>query len=279
MSGVAGLRLIEGDGAEPIAAAAASPTVFARTFAAPPGAPWDQARSVALEARIGAPLPAHEVYIEQRRLEPWRMGRPARFAVCYVRRESIKGEYRAQVEVEGRGLSITFRAAAQRGQLAKRWGLIAGLAVVVGLLLTTAISAALEVRADAEDRLVNLEQTAALRLHQAKAQARLNDQAKLLAGGGARQTIDGMLADLTWIAAAKAPNAHVDALHWERGYIGVEVRGVTPPFLAADRAVIRADHPVRPGVWLWGVGPVGSGTTPRAAASRAASPSNQGGAP
>jgi len=213
-------------------------------------------------------LAAHEVYIEQRRLERWRLGRPARFAVCYVRREAVGGEYRAQVEVEGRPLSITFRAPVQRGRLARRWGLIAGVAVAAGLLLTGAVSAALDLRADTEDQLSRLEQTAAVRLRQAKVQARLNDEARILAANGAgRQTVDGMLADLGWIAAAKAPGAHIDALHWERGYIGVEARGLIAPFGTTDRTVIKADHPLRPGVWLWGVGPAGSATSPSGSGS------------
>jgi hypothetical protein len=69
---------------------------------------------------------------------------------------------------------------------------------------------------------------------------------------------------MAWAGAAKAPAAHIDALHWERGYMAVEVRGDTPPFANPDRAVLKADKPSRPGVWLWGVEP--------AAAARPADP-------
>jgi hypothetical protein len=258
MSGAQGLRLIAGD-----AAADAAPTVFVRTASAPPGAPWDQVRSVALEARIGAPLPLDAVLIEQRRLGRWAFGRPARFVVCYVRRADVVGEFRAQAEVDGRSLVIVFRPPAARVRLAKRWGMIAavgGLAMVLGI---GAVASALSSRGETEAQLESLEQRADVGLRQAEAQARLSDQARRLdAVGAGRQTVSTLLGDLAWASSAKAPSAHIDALHWEHGYMGVEVRGLVAPFAQTNRPVIKADKPIRPGVWLWGVGPAAAG--PRA---------------
>lgn len=247
------LRLIEGD-AE--ADAAVPPKVFVRILSGPPGAPWDQARSVALEGRMGAPLPLEELFIEYRRIEPWGWGRPARFVVCYVRRAEVAGEFRARVEADGRSLSVRFRPPSERGRSVGRLGLVGALAVAIAVLGASAISAALAARSDAEDRLAQLEQRAAVRLREAKAQARAGDEARVLkAVGAGQQTVDTLLADLAWVSQAKAPGAHIDALHWERGYLGVEARGATPPFSAPDRVVLKADRSLRPGVWLWGVAP------------------------
>ena len=64
---------------------AAGPTIFVRTFTTPPGLPWDQSRVAMLEVRSGAPLPLGEVIYQLRRLDPWFVGRSARYAAFYVR--------------------------------------------------------------------------------------------------------------------------------------------------------------------------------------------------
>ncbi|MDR3509244.1 MAG: hypothetical protein P4L64_15225 [Caulobacteraceae bacterium] len=252
-----------------------SPTVFVRTLSTPPGLPWDQARAAALEARVGAPLPLADVVYRLRRLEAWSPGRPARYAACYVRAAEAGETFSTTVEVDGRTLPIQFLSAAERGRQARRLGILAAVVAVTVLSLGSAISSALAVRADTSDRLGMAEQRAALKLRQAQTQARLHEEARMLDAAGARhRALGDFLTDLAWASAAKAPGAHINALHWERGYVAVEVRGDAPPFTAGDRAVIRADKPIRPGVWLWGVGPAGS-----AAASSANAPSSVAAAP
>ena len=236
------------------------PTVFVRTLSAPPGAPWDQARAAALEARVGAPLPLSEVAYRLRRLDPWSPGRPSRYAVCYVRAQEAGETFEAQVEIDGRTITIPFLSTAERNRRARRLGGLAAIVAVTTLSLAWAVSTALTIRSDTDDRIAAADLRAAHRLRQAQEQARVHKEARLLdAAAGAHQGLADLLGDIAWTASTKAPDAHIDALHWEHGYIAVEVRGETAPFNNPDRAVLKAGKPIRPGVWLWGVGPIGSG--------------------
>jgi hypothetical protein len=72
---------------------------------------------------------------------------------------------------------------------------------------------------------------------------------------GRGRSIGDLMGDLTWVAASKSPDARVAAVHWQGGVMAVEVRGEAPPFATVDRRLERAPHPLRAGVWLWGVGP------------------------
>lgn len=259
-------RLIDGAAPKP-------PTVFVRTLSTPPGAPWDQARAAALEARVGAPLPLSEVVYRLKRLDAWSPGRPSRYAACYVRAQEAGETFEARVEVDGRNITIAFVSMAERNRRARRLGGLAAVVAVTTLSLATAISSALSVRSDTEDRIAAADLRATHRLRQAQEQARLYKEARLLdAAVGKHTGPSDLLSDIAWTASAKAPGAHIDALHWEHGYVAVEVRGEAAPFNNPDRPVLKAAKPVRPGVWLWGVGPAGSmggsATTLKAEAAR-----------
>jgi hypothetical protein len=269
MTEIAPLRLVDEED-EPIEPT--GPTVFTRSISTPPGAPWDQARAAGLEARLGAPLPLGEVTYRLWRLDRWGFGRPARYAVCYVRSREVGDRFDTTVVVDGRPFRIQlFSNAEQRRRAQTSLMVLAGMIVVV-LLIAAALVSAWSTRSQATLKLAAVQQAAAVRLHQAESLERLKDQTRGLNAAHVRgQSLNDFLNDLAWASAAKAPGAHIDTLHWERGLMGIEVRGDAPPFGQSDRAVIKVDKPVRPGVWLWGVG--AAGRTPPAVPvqSRAAS--------
>jgi hypothetical protein len=243
------------EGARP---APADGRVFSRTITTPPGAPWDQARAAELEARMNAPLPLDQVVYQRRRLDDWRPRRHGRFAIFYVRSADIARGLDATVVVDGRPMRVRFPAPGESLARARRLApfVVGGLASI--LLIGGAITAALALRASASDRLAQLEQLAQTRLGQAERLARLKAQSRLLKDRvPARSTVADYLGDIGWVTAAKAPGAHIDAVYWQNGYMGVAVRGEAAPFSVQARAVARAAKPVRPGVWLWLVAPPG----------------------
>lgn len=250
------LRIVDPEAGEPQPQTRPAPRVFVRTVPAPPGLPWDQARAADLEARMGAPLPLNGVAYQVRRLDGWAPGRPARFAAFYVRAAEIGERLSTTVEVDGAPVDVQFVSERERRRQARTLltgaGVAGGLAVVLALALLCAVQA----RIQASARLDTLEQQADSRLRQAQKLAALKLQARALDAAGARgASLVQVLDDLAVVSAAKAPNAHIQAFHWDRGYMGVEVRGDAQPFAAIDRQVQRADKPVRPDVWLWGVAP------------------------
>jgi hypothetical protein len=91
----------------------------------------------------------------------------------------------------------------------------------------------------------------------------LHDEQRLLADQLDRGApLRDVAADLAWASAAKAPDVRLEALHWRRGVMALEVRGGKPPFEAdSGRPVERSRRPLRPGVWVWGVGPEGGAQT------------------
>jgi hypothetical protein len=245
---------------------APEPKVFVRSVSAPAGMPWSQARIAALEARLGAPLPLHEVLYQVHRLEPWRPGQPARYATFYVRAQDVGDELSTTMQVDGRAIAIQFLSAAEQSRRARRLLIIALIAGGFAAVIVGAVTTALAGRAAGEQRLAGLEQLALTRLKQTEAENRLKAQTRALD----RARIEGrrmsdLFKDLNWASGAKAPGAHIQALHWAHGTMAVEVRGDTAPFTQSDRAVFRVEKPLRPGVWLWGVTPnppLGSGQSP-----------------
>ena len=234
---------------------AAEPKVFVRTISTPPGLPWEQGRVADLEARHGSPLPIGEVLYRVRRLEGWRPGSPGRFAAFYVLAGEVDGRLDASAEVDGQTLTVTFvtggARVAEAGLAVARTGLIAALAA----LLIAGVAAALNRRAETAAALQVVELRAEAKLKRAEAARRGGDLDRLLGlelERGVR--LRDALGDLAWASNAKAPDARIEALHWEPGLLAVTVKGEGSPFQAVtDREIRRADRPVRPGTWLWGV--------------------------
>jgi hypothetical protein len=199
-----------------------------------------------------------EVTYQLRRLEPWAMGRPARFAAFYVRTEEAGKSLERTLQVNGRPVRVRFLSTAERNRRARRLGLVALAAGSLALVTSGAITSALAVRQETATRIDTLGQIATAR-HKAMREAerqRLIAQS-LDAEGVKNLKLSNVLADLAWASAAKAPEARIEAVHWDHGHMAFEVRGDGAPFLASDRTVIKASKPVRPRVWLWGVEPQG----------------------
>jgi hypothetical protein len=255
MAGPAELRVVETDLAS-ASPEATAPTVFVRTIAVPPGAPWDQSRVAGLEARVGAPLPLGEVVYQLKRLNPWRFGQPGRFAACYVRASEVGEDFTTVKEIDGRPVAIQFLSFAERRRRFRSVVATSGAVAATVVLALGALASAFAVRSDLDGRLSALRQGVALQLREATAQRRLRDQDRALVQAHvAGHTIGDVLNDLAWASANKVAGAHIDALHWQDGVIGVEVRGDVQPFADGERAVVKADKPLRPNVWLWGVTP------------------------
>jgi len=241
-------------------AGADEPKVFARVISVPPGMPWDQRRAVGLEARAAAPLPIGEVVYRLRRLEPWTPGSAGRFVAFYVRAVEVGDQLATTVPVEGRTMAVSFLSFAEQARRARR---LATLALAVGampLLALGSLSLALGARAKAEERLAGLELQAARKLTQAEAVERLKSQARALEAARLRgQGLNDMLKDLAWASSAKAATSRIEGVHWDHGFMAVEVRGDANPFERLDRPLQKSARPARPGVWLWGVAPSDGG--------------------
>ncbi|HUO23362.1 MAG TPA: hypothetical protein VMU59_12665 [Caulobacteraceae bacterium] len=234
------------------------PTVFVRTLSVPPGAPWDQARVARLEAQAGAPLPLNDVFYRLFRLDGWRPGHAARYAACYVRAEEAGAAFQAKVEVGGRTLQVRFLSAKARNRRALRLGAAAVATAVLAFLAGGAVTSALSLRAEVADRLAVVERMAAVDAHAAQGRARANAQARLLDAEGVRgRSLTSVLSDLAWASSAKMPGATIEAVHWDRGALAVEVRGEGAPFAGSERALVKQPKPLRPGVRLWTSPPAG----------------------
>lgn len=232
----------------------AEPQVFVRTFAIPAGLPWDQGRAARLEARHGAPLPIVELNHRLKRMGGWAPGRAGQFAVFYVRKADVISAFETTVDVDGEPVRVAFGVSANRLPRLRALGVIVAAGMASVLLLGAAGVASLTARAQATQRLETLEATAAAKLRLARrAQAARDQSARLAKAQGQASEARDVLADLAWLAQAKTPDARIVAVHWDRGLIAIEARGPAAPVGTADRQVVRATRPVRPGVWLWGI--------------------------
>ncbi|MFT4252060.1 MAG: hypothetical protein QM608_06220 [Caulobacter sp.] len=251
----ANLQLIEAETVDAVPGPeVAEARVFARSITAPPGWPWEQVRAAGLEARHAAPLPFTEVVHQVRRLEPWRAGRPTRFAAFYVRRAEVGERFEAEVLLSGERHKVLFVSAEQQR---RRLRLLVGVGLGAGLLVFGAIlAAAAAQRAGeaAEQRLSILETRAAADLRRAQILRRQRELSAAIEDRDRGPGFETPLSELAWSARGKRPEARILAWHWEPGLTAVESRGQDSPFVTSDRPVERSGAPVRRGVWLWGVG-------------------------
>lgn len=231
------------------------PKVFVRTLTAPAGLPWEQSKTVDLDARLGAPLPAGDVVYQLKRLEPWRPSAPARFAAFYVLARDVDGRLETHAQVDGKDVGVVFESASETARRAKRLGAIGLAAGVFAFLVVLAVGLALNRRAELEAQLTAAEQKAAVKLKGVAAKARLKAQERALRGWPDRGApVSDVLADIAWTSSAKSGAATIEGFHWDRGYVAVEARGAAPPLVVfADRKLERSTRPIRQGVWLWGV--------------------------
>jgi hypothetical protein len=257
---LAPLRLVEEDDGPP---ESPSPTIFVRSIAAPAGAPWDQRRAATLDAKLGAPLPLSEVVYKLWRLEAWAFRRPSRFAVAYVRAREIGDRFDATAVVDGRPIRVRLYSMREQARRARVVAISVGVAIVGVLLVGGALAQALATHAEVNVKLAAAEQALAAREREAETLDRLTDQTRWLNASHVQgQSLSDVLGDIAWASAAKNPAAHIDAIHWERGLMGITVRGDAAPLAQTERTEIKVAKPLRPGVWLWVVGPAGAAAGP-----------------
>lgn len=232
------------------------PKVFTRTISAPPGAPWEQRKAATLEARIGAPLPLRELEFQVVRMDRWRPGQASKFAAFYVRTRDVGRRFSAEAIVDGQPVEAVFVGRGERASAARKTAIFAAAAVGGLALGAISLTVALSARHGAEAQLEELERLVRQKAALARAAEAERREAKALDQAGmAGRSLYGYLTDLDWASAAKTPTARIDAIHWDRGAIAVEARGDDPPFAEQGRHLTRMDKPLRPHVWLWGVGP------------------------
>jgi len=245
------------------------PQVFHRTFVVPQGLPWDQARAAALEARHGSPLPIVDLLHRVRRLEGWSPGQPGRYAAFYVRRRDYARPFETTLTVDGAAVRIAFGARGGQLQALRPWLLRAAAAAGLALLAALPLTLAWGARTEADARLTALETRLAARDRQARRVEA--DRGRAIALAQARvglMTPADLLGDIGWVARAKAPEARIVAVHWERGVMALESRGEAAPVAGFDRRVVAADRPLRPGIRLWGVTALDPGGAPTVAELR-----------
>lgn len=228
--------------------------VFVRTLLAPPGLPWEQARTAELDARLSSPLPAGDVVYQLRRLDAWRPGSPARFAAFYVLARDVDGRLETQAQVDGRDVRVVFESGAVTAERAKRLGVVGLAAAVVAFAIVLVTGLAVARRTELDGKLTTIEQQADVKLRNASAKARLKSQSQALrAWPDKGAPVGDLMADLAWISSAKAAGAQVYGVHWDRGLLAVEAPEPAPLVVFGDRKVQRSSKPVRPGVFLWAV--------------------------
>jgi hypothetical protein len=253
------LRLIPEpeDGEAPEAAPEPKPQakVFVRTLLAPPGFPWEQARTAELDARLSSPLPAGDVVYQLRRLEAWRPGSPARFAAFYVMARDVDGRLETHAQVDGRDVRVVFESADVSASRARRLGAVALASGAIALAMVLVVGLALGRRVELEGKLSAAEQQADVKLRGASAMARLKAQDQALrTRRDAGVPIADVMADLGWISSAKVSDVQIEGAHWDHGLLAVESASVTPPLLVfGDRKLLRSTKPIRPGVYLWAI--------------------------
>jgi hypothetical protein len=232
-----------------------APKVFVRTLLAPPGLPWEQARTAELDARLSSPLPAGHAVYQLRRLEAWRPGSPARFAAFYVLARDVDGRLETQAQVDGRDVRVVFESAEVSAERAKRLGMVGLAAGVIAFALVLVTGLALGRRAELEGKLATAEQQADAKLRSVSAKARLKTQAQALRNWQAKGLpMSEVMADLAWISSAKAGDVQVDGVHWDHDLLAIEAPGAQPPLVVfGDRSLQRSKKPIRPGVFLWAV--------------------------
>lgn len=237
----------------------ADPKPFVKVITTPSGLPWDQIRAARLEARVGAPLPLMQLAYQLKRLEPWGPSKAGRFAAAYIRSSEVKVALYTTAEVDGRSLSFAFYSRHERQRRLRNLMLVGTAAAFTTALLLVGVGSALRTRSESEASLTNLERAVAIRDRQVKAlEVRKREVVALNEQGVSGQALTDFLSDLAWASNAKAPDARLEALHWDRGYMAVEARGEAPPFMQSERRTERSAKPIRRGVWLWGVAPEGA---------------------
>lgn len=220
---------------------------FTRTIQTAAALPWRQRQMAELEARLGAPAPMEQLVFQVRRTDPWRPRAPGLFEAEYLHASGGAAQNR-------RATSFLGLDASRRTP----FGLSLPALVLVGLALVVLPAAALNQawsrRQDQAEALSDLDTRVLVEGRRATAAARRAEEARRLDQLHVDELSPGqVLKDLDWLSLHKRPDVTLSAVHWARGIAALEVASDVSPLDAADKPIQCAPHPLRPGVWLWGV--------------------------
>jgi len=244
-----------GGGASEESIDGARPQTFVRRLSTPAGLPWEQRRAAELEAKMGAPASLSALRYQLIRTRSWRPGAPGEFAAAYLR--GAAGEdVVADVDAGGRTIQVKFQSPEARRHALIQRSLRLGAVLAPIALTALALLVALAAATDRENRIQALELKSARAALVARRLQDAQAEAKLIASAGVqgRRPAD-VLADLQWIKRNRTGEAHIQAVRWEAGLMTITVRGETPPVAAVGRELRRAERPVAPWLYLWGIGP------------------------
>lgn len=229
----------------------AIPAVFTRVLATPPGLPWDQVRIARLEAARAAPVAIGSLTLRLKRLAPWGNGKAGSFAAFYVKTEALGGGFRTSKVIDGRTIAVEFKSRAQARAEGRLLAVFVGVGGGAAVALLTAIIAAVAIRHAGDRRLDDLARRSIHELRQAQITSALKRQNAALRGvDNSGAYVGEVLEDLAWASRTRRPDVPLEGFHWRPAGFGVEVHGKeAQPF--ADTRVLRADRPLRSGVWLW----------------------------
>jgi len=210
--------------------------VFARGFATPPGAPWDQWSAARLEARHGAPLPVADLHWSLRRLDRWRAGAEGRFAVAYMLRSAVAAPPGPTiVEIEGAPVRFSFGPPLRLPPIQPL-----PLVVIVGALALSGFCGweAWRARVEKEAQLSRLEDVAqrAERLARRQRQAVSDARAVERAGLQGRSFAD-LTEDLTWLGANREAGSVVQGVVWTPEGLEARLAGDGRPVVHDERAI------------------------------------------
>jgi len=230
------------------------PRVFSRLIAAPAGWPWEQVRGAQLAARHEAPLPIELVYLQLKRLTPWRPSQSASFAACYVRMADVEERLDTQVDLDGQKIRVVFEPPQVQARRA-RWSLMVGAgAAALAALLVVSVAGALVARGRAEEQLAAMEHDASVKLRRAEAAQRARREAAALAAISPGERPGAAVVYLAWAMAARDPDARIEAWRWDHGVSSVRARGEASPFNDPARSVTR-EGPAGRGANVWRIEP------------------------
>jgi hypothetical protein len=161
---------------------------------------------------------------------------------------------RATPTIDGRPVAVSFMSPAVQAQKLRDVTLVgAGAAAAIGLILLLVLTV-LSRRSQTGELLAQTEAMAAAKLSRAERSDRMQAQGRMLDQLNLKdQRLSEVLAEVAWASKVKSPSAHVQALHWDHGFLALESDGDKPPIDTLDVPMQRSHAPVRPGVWLWGL--------------------------
>lgn len=210
--------------------------IFVHVISVPAAGPWDQTRAAQMSAELAAPLPAGQSVQYLRRLDRWTPGRPARFAVGYMRAAEGTGERTRTLMVEGRLVRFVFQDPNTKRLHRRTWLANACLAAGAALSLV-AVGWTWNQRHDAAIKSLDVRAHQAnltLRAQRLRAQEGRNlalmQPAGLLGRSGSK-----VAADLAWLDAVRDRRTSLTTVAWTDRTLVVSTTSSRAPAPGATR--------------------------------------------